>query len=70
MNLLRTDRELARVLQVFTDVLLGLGRLADVDTRDAEAGTGCLGRTVNADNRVTLGGDRTSDTADGNILDV
>ena len=53
MNLLRTDGELARVLQVFTDVLLGLGRLADGDTRDAEAGTGSLGRTVNADNRVT-----------------
>jgi hypothetical protein len=53
MNLLRTDRELARVLQVGTDVLLGLGRFADVDTRDTEAGTGCLGRTVNADDGVT-----------------
>ena len=69
VSLLRTDRELARVLQVGTDVLLGLGRLGNANTGNAKVLTGCLGRTVDANDRVTFGGNRASGAADGNVAD-
>lgn len=69
MNLLRTNREATRALQVDTDVLFGIGSLVDIDTRDSEVGTGSLGRTVNVDNGVTSRGDGTSDATDGNTRD-
>lgn len=50
----RTFSNLARTIQIDTNVFRGIGSLGDLDTRQSEISTGCWGRTVDTDNRVAI----------------